>query len=197
MALAGEPRRVERTIDQRLKLEKNDHSAMHTLGLMAVRQQNLSKADKLMREALTLDLGNQEYLADLGDLALRRRKPDKAKAYYEQAWPDNPQVVLGLARASELLGDKDRAAILYDQAVDMPSAPYPEALELSGRFFYQEGQKAKGHYYLGRYFVSVGNVNKAVLNFQEASAQPEAGRFRTMAEQEADHLSYITKDDQK
>ncbi len=65
---------------------------------------------------------------------------------------DNRQAVLGLARASELLGDRGRAASLYERAIGMEPEDYPEALELGGRFFGQNGQRGKGHYYLSQYF---------------------------------------------
>ena len=197
MALTSETDRVRSIMTKRMNANKNDHSAIHALGLLAARQQNLTNADKFMKQALALAPGNKEYLADLGDLALRRRKPDEAKSYYERAGQNNRQVVLGLARASELLGDKNRAAALYDKAVDMGSEPYPEALELAGRFFGQIGQRGKGHYYMGSYFSNTGNLDKAIFHFKEVAKQPDAGGFRTVANREADRLTDIQKEDKK
>ena len=197
MALTGEERRVLNIMNKRLSANKNDHSAIHALGLLASRRQNMANADKLMKQALALSPNNREYLADLGDLALRRNKPEEAKAYYEKAGQNNRQAVLGLARASELLGDKKRASALYDKAVDMNSEPYPEALELASRFFGQNGQKGKGHYYMGRYFASLGNLDKAIFHYKETAKQPDAGSFRTVASREADRFEAMKKKDKK
>jgi predicted Zn-dependent protease len=197
LALSGEPRRVQSVLTKRLNENPADHSALHGLGLLAVRQQNMSQADKLMTQALNLAPGNREYLADLGDLALKRRKPDQAKSYYEKAGQENRQAVLGLARASELLGDKTRAATLYDRAVNMETTAYPEALELAGRFFGQTGQLAKGHYYLARYFADAGNLDKAIFHYKEISKRPDAGQYRIIADREIDLLTELKKEDKK
>ncbi len=197
LALSGEPRRVQNIMSKRLNTSKGDHSALHALGLLAARQQNLSQADKLMTQALALAPGNQEYLGDLGDLALKRRKPEEARSYYEKAGADNRLAVFGLARASELLGDRNKAATLYDRAVNMEADPYPEALQLAGRFFGQIGQKAKGHYYLANYFSSVGNLDQAIFHLKEVDKLPDAGNFRTRASRELAHLAELKKEDKK
>lgn len=197
LGLSGEARRVQSILTRRLNANKGDHSALHALGLLAARQQNLPEADKLMTQALALAPGNREYLADLGDLALRRRKPAEARQYYEKAGQDNRQAVLGLARASELLGDQKQAATFYDRAVNMDTTPYPEALELAGRFFGQAGQPAKGHYYLARYFASRGNMDQAIFHYKETAKRSDAGQYKAIANREIDILTDLKKDDKK
>ena len=197
LALSGEERRVQAVMSNRLNSNKNDHSALHALGLLAARQQQLAQADKLMNQALALEPGNREYLADLGDVALRRRQPAEAKKYYEKAGQDNRQAILGLARANELLGEKSRAGTLYDRAVNMDSSPYPEALELAGRFFGQIGQEGKGHYYLARYFASKGKMKDAIFHYKETAKRPDAGQYKAIANREIDILTEIEKDDKK
>lgn len=197
LALTGEPRRVQNVMGKRLSLNKNDHSALHALGLSAALQQNLTNADKLMKQALSLAPNNKEYLSDLGDLALRRRKPEEAKEFYQKAGADNRQAILGLARASELMGDKSQAATLYDKAVNMGGSDYKEAFELAGRFFGGVGQPGKGHYYLGRYFASTGNLKDAIFHYKEVAKQPDAGNFKAMANREANYLTEMQKEDKK
>ncbi len=197
MALSAEPRRVQTVMTKRRDENKSDHSAIHALGLLAARQQNLTQANTLMTQALALAPGNREYLADLGDLALRRRQPAEAKSYFEKAGQDNRQAILGLARASELLGDKGRAATYYDRAVNMETTPYPEALELAGRFFGQAGQLAKGHYYLAKYFNETGNLDQAIFHYKEVDKQADAGQYRAIANREIDILTEIKKDEKK
>lgn len=196
-ALTAEPQRVQRVLSKRRASNPKDHSAIHGLGLLAARQQNLGTADQLMNAALSLAPNNKEYLADLGDLALRRQKPDQAKAYYLKAGQDNRQVIFGLARASERLGDKAGAARYYDQAVNMESKPYPEALEMASRFFGQNGQKGKGYYYMARYFSSKGDLSKAIFHYKEVVKQPDAGQYRAIAEREAAILDEIKKTEKK
>jgi predicted Zn-dependent protease len=197
LALTGQADRVRNIFTKRINGNKNDHSALHGLGLLLARQQNLTEADRRMTQALALDPDNREYLADLGDLALRRRKADDARKYFEKAGPDNRQSVLGLARASELLGDNQRAAGLYERAVDMDQTPYPEALELAGRFFGKIGQMGRGHYYMARYFNDVGNLDKAIFHYQEVEKQPDGGRYRAIAAREIKFLSDMKKEDKK
>ncbi len=194
LALSGEERRVKSILTKRRSANKRDHSAIHGLGLLAAREQNLTLANKLMTEAMSIDPNNKEYLADLGDLALKRRKADEAKAYYQKSGQNSRQAVLGLARANELLGDKKQAGINYDRAVNMEISPYPEALELAGRFFGQSGEKGKGHYYLARYFNSKGDLDKAIFHYKESSKQPDAGRYKAIAEREIKILTELKKE---
>ena len=197
LALTAEHNRVQSIMTKRLQVNKNDHSARHALGLLNARKQQLTVADKLINEALTLSPNNREYLADLGDLALWRKKPQEAKAYYERADQNNRQVVLGMARSHELLGDKGKAATLYEKAINMEVEPFPEALELGGRFFGSIGQKGKGHYYLGKYFASTGNLKQAVFHFKETEKQPDAGNLRNVAKREAGRIDEIMKEEKK
>ena len=195
LAHAGDPRRVQIIMNKRLKANKNDHSALHAMGLLAARQQNLSQANKLMTQALSLAPGNREYLADLGDLALRRRKPDEAKKYFQRAGQNNRQAVLGLARSSDLLGDKTEATKLYTRAITMAKSEYPEALELGGRFFGKIGRRGTGHYYLGKYFASVGNLDQAIFHFKEVGKYSDAGVLKAHAKRDLKLMTKLKKED--
>jgi predicted Zn-dependent protease len=190
LAGCGDLGLAQRIFSRRLNENPKDHGALHGLGLLAQRRQNLSQADQLIRQALALAPGHQDYLADLGDLALKRNQPAEAKGYYEKA--HNRLAVLGLARASELLGDRTRAAALYEKAINMEPEDYLPALELAGRFFGQNGQKDKGHFYLGRFFAGSGQINQAVFHYQQV-----AGQFKAQADRELKLLDEIKKDDRK
>ncbi|MGL4209069.1 MAG: hypothetical protein ACRCTY_06735, partial [Candidatus Adiutrix sp.] len=111
-------------------------------------------------------------------------KVSEARQYFERAGGDNRQAVLGLARASELLNDNPRAATLYERAVTMERDPYPEALELAGRFFGKNGQRAKGHYYLAQYFAAVGNIDQAIFHYGEVIKEPGGTNYKNIASRE-------------
>lgn len=197
LALSGEPRQVRAVLGKRLAANGDDHSALHALGLLLAREQNLAKADEFMRRALALAPGNREYLADLGDLSLKRRQTKEAKAFYEKAGGANRQAVLGLARAAELLGDEKTAGAQYAKAVAMDREPYPEALELAGRFFGQSGRLGQGHYYTGLYFVATGNVDKAIFHLKQVAAQPDSAPFRAQADKKLKEMEEIKQKDDK
>jgi len=186
----GDLELAQSLFSRRLNANPQDHGALHGSGLLAQRRQNLGQADQLMRQALALSPANQDYLADLGDLALKRHQPAEAKVYYEKA--NNRLAVLGLARASELLGDRARAATLYDKAINMGSDDYLPALELAGRFFGQTGQTDKGHFYLGRFFAGSGQISQAVFHYQQV-----AGQFKPQADRELKTLAEISKNDRQ
>ncbi len=188
LALSGETRRVRTLFDGRLKKNPSDAAALHGLGLLAAREQNLTLADKLMNQALSFAPGNREYLADLGDLALKRRKPAEAKTFFEKSGADNPQSMLGLARAYELLQENAKAAVWYDKAVNAQDAPYNEALEMAGRFFGKINQPGKGHYYLAQFFQNTGDLHQAVFHFEACTKSADAGNLRTKAQREMDSL---------
>ncbi len=198
LALTAEPRRVQSLMTKRLAAKANDHSALHALGLLAARQQNLSQASKLIAQALQLAPNKSEYLADLGDLALRRRQPAEAKGYYEKAGSKNRQAILGLARSLELTGQKNKAGQLYEKAIYMEPEAYPEALELAGRFFGSQGQPGKGHYYLGHYFAARGDLKQAVFHFKETEKYPDSSQnLRQVAAREAEKLGEIEEEEGK
>ncbi|KXS56783.1 MAG: hypothetical protein AMR96_00560 [Candidatus Adiutrix intracellularis] len=189
LAVSGEVSRVQNIFTKRL-VGQRDPSALHGLGILAQRQQKLTLANKLMREALSLTPNNQEYLADLGDLALLRHQPAEARDFYQKAG-SNRLAIFGLARASELLGDHTHAAILYEQAVNITPYDFPRALEMAGRFFGQNGRPGQGHYYLGRYFAATGNIDKAIFHYQQAAADPGSGQFKTLAAHEEKTLTNL------
>ncbi|MDR1578029.1 MAG: M48 family metalloprotease [Deltaproteobacteria bacterium] len=185
LALSAQPRRARSVFQKRLEQNPNDASALHGLAMIAAREQSLTQANELLEKALKLSPANAEYLADMGDLSLRRRKTQDAVTYYEKSRNLNKGLLstLGLARAFELLGKNKEAANFYDQAVDMAEDDYPEALELAGRFFGQIGEMAKGHYLLSRYFGNVGQLKQAIFHCKTTINDPAGGRYKRTCEQ--------------
>jgi predicted Zn-dependent protease len=186
LALTAQGGRARNYFAKRLSENKSDASALHGLGLLAARDMDYSRADKYFKEALSLSPGRAEYLSDLGDLALKRRQPEEAARYYSdsrKAGGGGVNATLGLARASELLGRNKEAASYYDTALSEAGDTFPEALELAGRFFGQNGQIAKGHYVLAKFFESTGQLKDAVFHYKAAISEPGGGTYRTRGEQ--------------
>ncbi len=195
LALSGEPRRIQALMERRLRENSQDHSAIHALALLAAREQNLSQAATILKKALALVPRNSEYLADLGEIYLRLRQPKEAQKYFTQAGSKNRQALLGSARAAELLGDSKKAATFYDKAINFNLEPYPEAYEFAGRFFGQAAQKAKGHYYTGRYFQENGDLKEAIFHFTQVASQSSPAPWDKRAQREKNILERIQKDD--
>ncbi|MDR1872271.1 MAG: M48 family metalloprotease [Deltaproteobacteria bacterium] len=196
LALTALPKRARSVFQKRLEANPNDPSALHGLALIAARELNLTLANEMMEKALKIAPTNAEYLSDMGDLALRRRKANEAATYYEKARAQNKGLAatLGLARALELQGKNKEASSLYDEAVKMSGDDYPEALELAGRFFGQNGQMAKGHYLLSRYFGGVGRFKEAIFHCQTAMSEPAGGTYKISCEQNIRDFKEIMKD---
>ncbi|MDR2140711.1 MAG: M48 family metalloprotease [Deltaproteobacteria bacterium] len=199
LALSAQTLRARRMFQKRLETNPNDASAIHGLGLLAAREQSLTQANDLMEKALKLSPNNPEYLTDLGDLALRRRKISEAAAYYEKARAQGSNLAstLGLARAYELQGKSREAGGLYDKAVEMGGDDYPEALELAGRFFGQNGQMVKGHYLLSRYFGNVGQLKEAIFHCKTVAKDPAGQLYKRSCEQDIRDYEEIMKDSKK
>ncbi|MDR2422097.1 MAG: M48 family metalloprotease [Deltaproteobacteria bacterium] len=196
LALSAQTRRARSVFQKRLEANPNDASAIHGLALIAARELNLSQAQELMEKAIKLSPNNAEYLADMGDVALRRRKAEEAAGYYEKARAKDKGLgsTLGLARAYELTKKSKEAGKLYDEAVAMAGEDYPEAQELAGRFFGQNGETAKGHYLLSKYFGNVGQLRQAIFHCQTALREPAGGTYRINCEQNIRDFEQLMKD---
>jgi predicted Zn-dependent protease len=200
MALTADLARVRNIMNNRLKENPGDASALHALGLLAFRSKKLAQADELFQEALKLSPGNGEYLSDAGDLAYERRKPDDAVKLFLEArrrGDSTPQTALGLARAYEMLGRDAEASKAYDQAVEAAGDRYPRALELAGLFFSRKGDVAKGHWILGEFFSQTGDAKDATFHYAEAAKLPSGARYKRRAEQNIRDLEKLLEKPRK
>jgi tetratricopeptide (TPR) repeat protein len=71
-----------------------------------------------------------------------------------------------LAEPIALLGDTERAAMLYDRLL-----PYAGRRLAAGRAVYEQGSV---HYALGRYAATLGRTDAAVQHYEAALAEDEA-----------------------
>jgi predicted Zn-dependent protease len=196
LALTAQTRRARSIFQKRVEADPNDASALHGLGLLAARELNLTLATQMMEKALVHSPNNPEYLADLGEIAIKRRKTQEAAGYFEKAHAYDKGLLptLGLARAYDILSKNREAGSLYDQAVSMAGDDFPEALELAGRFFGQNGQLAKGHFLLSRYFSEMGQPKQAIFHCKESISGPAGGTYKLRCEQQIRDLENLMKD---
>ncbi|MDR1049818.1 MAG: M48 family metalloprotease [Deltaproteobacteria bacterium] len=181
IALTALSSRAKRTFSQRLSENPGDASAIHGLGLVAARELSYAQAATLFQKALALSPDNGEYLADLGELELKRRRPDDAARHFEEAQKHgfkNVHATLGLARAYELSGRGGDASRLYEQASRNADDYYPSALEQAGRFFGQNGQLAKGHFLLSTYYEATGKPKDSIFHCKAAMDSPGGLNYR-------------------
>jgi predicted Zn-dependent protease len=196
MALTTDQARVRNVMNNRLKENPKDASALHALGLLAFRSKNLTLADRFFQEALAISPGNGEYLSDAGDLAYERRKPEDAVRHFSEArrrGDSTPQTILGLARSYEMLGRDADASKAYDQAVSAAGERYPRALEMAGLFFSRKGDAAKGHYLLGDFFRQTGDPEDSAFHYEAAVKAPGGARYKSQAEQHVRDMSKFLK----
>jgi predicted Zn-dependent protease len=186
LALTANTERARNVFMKRLEDDPKDASALHALGLLAVRNMNFSQAEKYYKDALEIIPNKGEYLSDLGNLSFDRRKYDEAVKYFSDALKSGdrtPRTTLGLARSYELLGKNREASINYDAAVESAGNLYPQALEIAGLFFTTKGDQAKGHYILGNYYLQTGRPREAVFHYQETLKLPNSQKYKFRVEQ--------------
>ncbi|MDR2455795.1 MAG: M48 family metalloprotease, partial [Deltaproteobacteria bacterium] len=194
MAMTGNASRARTMFRQRLAENPNDASAFNGLGLLAIREVSYPQAEKLLTKAAELKPGEARFLTDLGDLALKMRKPEEAIKRYEQArkaGADNLLATLGLARAYELTGRLKEASSLYDKALFQAGEDYPPALEMAGRFFGQNGQQAKGHFALSTYYVLTGRFTDALFHCGAAQKAPNGMTYKARCDQRGRDLEEV------
>lgn len=202
LALTGEPNRVRNTLLNRLEKDPQDAEAKYGLAILAARQQNLARAIELINESLKSSPGNAEYLADLGELHLMKRNYAEARQALAAALKINPQnrrAALYLARAYELTNNTAEAGRYYDQAVAaLDDYDYdPEAFELAGRFFGQNGQLFKGHYLTGRYFENSGRLDQALFHYRETRDLNGPAQLKSQVLKRIAFLEEVRKENQK
>ncbi|MDR1487314.1 MAG: M48 family metalloprotease [Deltaproteobacteria bacterium] len=197
LALTAQPNRAMTLFAKRLAENPNDDSALHALGLIAMREMSYSQAEDFFKKALSLSATSAEYLSDFGELDLKRRRPEEAAAHFQAARKNgltNMQTAVGLARSYELIGRIKDASDLYEQIAKSPSAAYPVALELAGRFFGQHGQLAKGHFLLATFFEATGKPKDAIFHCQAAVKDPQGYNYRKKCEQKERDLTALNED---
>ncbi len=105
-----------------LKKDKEDLTALVGLGILEAQVGKSKAARSRLNQVLELDSVNAAALNNLGNLAYLEKDYKAAKASYlkaSQADPEDPGVLLNLARASMKLGDKKEAKGFVDRAVKL------------------------------------------------------------------------------
>ncbi|MDR1110077.1 MAG: M48 family metalloprotease [Deltaproteobacteria bacterium] len=200
LALTALTSRARKIFSKRLSENPSDASALHGLGLVALREMDYSLAQELMDKAVALAPGSGEYQTDLGELALKRRQPEAAARHFEaarQKGHDSVQTALGLARAYELSGRTKDASRLYELAAGGAGDYFPAALEQAGLFFGQNGQLAKGHFLLSSFYEATGRPKDSIFHCKAALDSPGGGNYQGRCDRRTRDLEEFMENSRK
>ncbi len=119
---AGRSADAERAFEALLKQRPEDPAVANALGFtLADHNRNLDRAEKLVRQALSLSPDNPAILDSLGWVRFRRGHLDEAIALVERAWRGAHDAEIG-AHFGEVLwkkGEEGRARYVWQQALNI------------------------------------------------------------------------------
>jgi tetratricopeptide (TPR) repeat protein len=190
----GNPNRARDFFNRRLAKDPDDASALNGLGLLSSREMSYAQAKKLLLRASELNPGSDQFLTDLGDLALKVRQPQEAISHYEAALKKNKRnllATLGLARCYELTERNSEANTLYERALGYAGKDYPPAKELAGLFFGKIGQEAKGHYLMSSFYEETGRLKEAMFHCEAAVKAPKGQAYKADCERKQRDLKEL------
>jgi protein O-mannosyl-transferase len=104
---------------QKAKTPQSRVDPLLALGTINGINNNLDKSESYLQEAVSIDPGNSDGWAGLGNLAWMRGQPNKAISFYEKALsirPKNYEAAINLANAYDKTGQSQRAEMIREQA---------------------------------------------------------------------------------
>ncbi|MEO3433958.1 tetratricopeptide repeat protein [Inquilinus sp. CAU 1745] len=136
-----------------LARQPDQPDALHFLGVIAVRDQDLWGAMELIGRAIAVDPNVPSYYVNFGNILKLLKKPDEAIACYERALalePDQPEALISLGTLYRSQGSLDRAEETCRRAL----ALQPDSVE--------------GCYILGATLRQAGRPEEAVAELEKA-----------------------------
>lgn len=150
---AGDVEEARRLYRDVLARQPDQPDALHFLGLIAVRDQDLEGAMALIGRAISIDPGVPGYYVNFGNVLKLLNKPGEAIACYERALalePDQPEALISLGTLYRSQGKLDEAEERCRRALVLR----PDAVE--------------GHYILGATLREAGRPEEAVAELEKA-----------------------------
>jgi tetratricopeptide (TPR) repeat protein len=109
------------TYDRILAIDNNNALVLNNYAyLLSVKNQQLEKAETMVKRALELDPGNSSYVDTYGWVLFQLGKLEEAKTQLEKAYTsygDSPEVINHYAEVLYKLGDKLKAAELWQKSL--------------------------------------------------------------------------------
>lgn len=150
---AGDIEEARRLYRDVLAKQPDQPDALHFLGVIAVRDQDLRGAMELIGRAISIDPGVPGYYVNFGNVLKLLKKPDEAIACYEHALalePDQPEALISLGTLYRSQGKLEQAEERCRRAL----ALRPESVE--------------AHYILGAALRQAGRPEEAVAALEKA-----------------------------
>lgn len=179
------------------KAEAGNSEAASTYGLaLAYAQSGLvDEAERLFRNLVTQYPGIIAFRIGHGEALMQSGFVDAALAVYVEAsalFPRNIPLTISYAEALIAAGQPATAhKILLDLLNNVP--PTPEQIRLIARAANAEGDIGNAHYYMGEYYLSIGNGPLAIGQLQMALESPgvntvDQSRYRARLKEVADAM---------
>lgn len=123
----------------------NNPVPMNLEGIARAGQGDQPGAEAAFKEALKLSPGDPTAAHHLAALAMKNKKPDEARQYFEQVLnvhPNHLETLINLSEISAVVGDRAQAEAALNQAVKA----YPQSLQpnhILARYYLQYGQPTR------------------------------------------------------
>jgi putative PEP-CTERM system TPR-repeat lipoprotein len=182
LAASGETEVSKQWLQRALDLDPKAVYARWGLAQLAVRAQDLARADKLLREILAIEPTQPRPYVGLAELAWRKGDREQTQKWLEQAISANPAAVeprLRLAQLAFVAGDAARGKDLLAQAIRISGADRGSVLNSAGQVLARAGFAEEA---LDRFKeAAAAGAQQGVLNaerlLQEAGRNDEARKM--------------------
>ncbi|MBN1240925.1 MAG: M48 family metallopeptidase [Gammaproteobacteria bacterium] len=165
----------------RARPDPESEVSRYALALAMSRMLRNDEAGRMFRELVDEAPGVIAYRIGLAEALTASGLSEDAMQVYEDAvrlFPRNVPLTISYAEALINAGDPGRAhALLLDLLNNVP--PTPAQIRLIARAANAEGDMRNAHYYMGEYYVSIGNLPLAINQLRSALETPDAHAVET------------------
>lgn len=171
---ARTPEAAHAIFESRMRSDAMDPSNRYGYALSLRQLGLLDEADRLFRDLVREHPGVIAFRIARGQTLMRTGFVDAALNVYVEAvdlFPRNVPLTISYAEALIVAGAPARAhKILLDLLNNVP--PTPEQIRLIARAANAEGDSGNAHYYMGEYYLSIGNGPLAIGQLRMALESP-------------------------
>lgn len=186
-----------------LKADPHDMAGLLGLGLAQQKTGRLDRSIETFEKALSLapqdpdftrELGVGYYLSGKLDEAITNLEAVRSLSLTGSGQKDDLMLLYYLGRAYQEKSDLVKATDLFLR-VQKNAPDFPEVYHSLGSVYGRMGDKAKSHYYFGKYFKLRGDRNSALLHFR--TSMEALGRASPEGEELQREMKDLTQDKPK